>query len=197
MKIPATARLTFDDFCMLVKDGQKGDLINGAIYLTAPDSTDANELTVWLLSIVYPYVETRDLGCVFGFRVAFVFDEENSPEPDIAFVPKDRFNCVQASAVYGAPDLAIEIVSPDTIQRDYELKRQQYQSAGVIEYWIVDELQHKQTFLRLGRDGVYRQVRPRQGVFTSKAIPGFWLRPEWLWQEPRPHTLDILQQLLS
>src|SRR5262249_48495267 len=39
---------TFDDFCLLVKDGQKADLIDGVIYMASPDNTEAADLNVWL-----------------------------------------------------------------------------------------------------------------------------------------------------
>jgi hypothetical protein len=35
----------------------------------------------------------------------------------------------------------------------------------------------------------------REGVYHSEALPGFWLRVEWLWQEPLPKTLDVLRDL--
>ena len=33
---------TFEDFCRIIKDGEKGDLIDGEIYMSSPDNTDAN-----------------------------------------------------------------------------------------------------------------------------------------------------------
>lgn len=194
---PARARLTFDDFCSLVKDGQKADLINGVIYRASPDNTNANKLSVWLTTILNSFVESRDLGEVFVSRVAFKLNEENSPEPDIAFVRKERRDRVQPGAVHGAPDLAIEIVSPESVERDYEAKRLLYQSAGVTEYWIIDELEQTVTLLRLKLDGEYHVVRPGKGSLASKVIPGFWLRTDWLWQKPLPLTREIVELLLA
>ena len=45
--IPKRPTYSFEDFCLLVKDGQKGDLIDGVIYVASPDSTDANSLNGW------------------------------------------------------------------------------------------------------------------------------------------------------
>ena len=39
---------------------------------------------------------------------------------------------------YGASDFVAEIVSPSTQSRDYFLKLNKYQDAGVKEYWILD-----------------------------------------------------------
>src|SRR5438132_61432 len=140
-------RLTFEDFCFLVKDDQKGDLIDGVVYLAPPETTDENDLFVWLICLIADFVDQKDLGKVYGSRVAFRLGEHQSPEPDIAFVRKDRLHLVQRGFVDGPPDLAVEIVSPESVERDYEKKRKQYQDAQVPEYWIVDEIEQKVTLL--------------------------------------------------
>ncbi len=188
---------TFEEFCLLVKDGQKADLIDGVIWMASPDNTDANKLCVWLLGLMDLFVETNDLGQMFVNRAAFRLDDSNSPEPDIAFVRRARLHRVQRGFTDGPPDLAVEIVSPESVERDYEKKRRQYQRAGVPEYWIVDEIEEKVTLLRLAANRNYREIRSRKGVLTSEAMPGFWLRPEWLWQTPRPKKADLLKLLLK
>jgi hypothetical protein len=45
--------------------------------------------------------------------------------------------------------------------------------------------------------GAYREVKPRKGVLHSQALPGFWLRPGWLWQQPRPKKTLVLAQILG
>src|SRR5947209_1560204 len=175
---------TFEDFCFLVKDGQKADLIDGVIYMASPDNTDANKLFMWLGSVLGDYVEEKGLGEVFGSRIAFRLSDEESPEPDLAFVRNDRLHLVHRGYVDGPPDVAIEIVSPESVERDYEKKRKQYQRAGVPEYWIIDELEQRVTALRLSAKRKYKEVRPQKGELHSAVIPGFWLRLAWLWQSP-------------
>jgi len=188
---------TFDDFCLLVRDDQKADLIDGVLDMASPENTDANRLFMWVGGVVDIYVEERDLGEVFGLRVACRLDDTNAPEPDILCVRKRRLHLVQRGHFKGAPDAAFEIVSPDSVDRDYGKKWQQYQKAGIAEYWIIDEPEQKVTLLRLGANGRYREVRPRRGVLHSQVIKGFWLRPEWLWQKPLPKKLQILQEILG
>jgi Uma2 family endonuclease len=188
---------TFEDFCWHVKDGQKADLIDGVIYMASPESTEGNKLFVWLLRLMGDFVEERDLGDVYGSRVAFRLAERQSPEPDIAFVCKDRLHLIRPGHVDGPPDLAIEIVSPDSVDRDCVAKREQYRRARVPEYWIVDEMEQRVTLLRLTAGGAYREVGPRKGVLSSQVLPGFWLRPEWLWQDPRPKMAAVLAELLK
>jgi Uma2 family endonuclease len=197
VSVPKAKAYTFEDFCFLVREDQKADLIDGVIYMASPDNTEANQLSMWLIRLIGDFVEEKDLGEVFASRVAFRLDDANAPEPDIAFVSQAHRNRIRRGHVEGPPDLAIEIVSPDSVDRDYEKKRALYQRAGVTEYWIVDELQETVTLLRLTARGKYREVRARKGELHSEVLPGFWLRPEWLWQDPRPRKNEVLAQVLA
>jgi Uma2 family endonuclease len=195
--IPKNRKYTFEDFCFLVKDGQKADLIDGVIYIASPENLDSNDLTVWMTRLYGDFIEETDQGALWISRVAFRLSDFESPEPDLAFVKKARLFRRKRGHFAGAPDLGVEIVSPDSIERDYTKKRKQYEDAGMSEYWIIDELQQKVTLLRLGKDGKYHEVRLRKGELHSEVLRGFWLRPEWLWQKPLPRKKDVLHQLLA
>lgn len=188
---------TFDDFCGLIRDDQKADLIDGVIYIASPESTEANCLFLWLASLMVDFAEVKDLGSVFGSRVAIRLDDRNGPEPDVLFVCKHRSDIVQKNHIDGPPDLVVEVVSPESVHRDYVTKRDLYQQFGIPEYWIIDEELDRIILHRLDRQGEYRVVRPRKGVLTSRAMPGFWLRIDWLWQETRPMKVTALAQLLG
>ncbi len=191
------ASLTFADFFTLVKEKQKGELIDGIIYFAPLECPSTNSLFLWLSVVLDCYVEELDLGQVFGSRVAFRLSDTESPEPDLAVMLKHRLHLVERGFVDGRPDLAIEIVSPESVERDYVKKRRQYQKAGVPEYWIVDEDEKKVTLLRLGADHRYREERSRGGVLRSHILPGFWLRLEWLWQIPRNKKVAILNEIFG
>jgi Uma2 family endonuclease len=187
---------TFEDFCSLVQDGQKADLIDGVIYMASPDSTEADDLFGWLFFLLYGYVAKKKLGRVFGSRVAFRLDDRHSPEPDLSFLRSECADRIEPGRVEGPPDLAIEIVSPESVERDYKIKRKQYQRAGVSEYWIIDPDKQKVLLLRRNARGRYQEVVPHRGKLYSKALPGFWIDPDWLWHD-RPDVLAVLQQLLA
>jgi Uma2 family endonuclease len=188
---------TFEDFCALVPDGQKADLIDGVIYMASPDNTDADDLFGWLFAVLSIYVEEKELGRIFGSRVAFRLDDRNSPEPDIAFLRIESADRIERGRVEGPPDLAIEIVSPESVERDYKKKRKQYQRFGVSEYWIIDQEARVVLLLRRNTRGRFEEAQPRRGKLHSEALPGFWLDPNWLWKMPRPSRLAIVQQLLA
>ena len=59
--------------------------------------------------------------------------------PDLIYFTPARFKeVVGEKNAQGAPDLAIEILSPSTRRRDEILKRRLYERTGVNEYWVVD-----------------------------------------------------------
>jgi Uma2 family endonuclease len=184
--------ITFEDFCVIIKPEQKADLIDGVIFMASPENTDSHRLFSWLYRLISDYAEDRELGEVFGSRVAFRLDEKHGPEPDIGFVRRDRLHLDRKGYIDGPPDLAIEIVSPESVERDYVKKRALYQQSGVAEYWIIDEELRKVILLRPDRKGEYREVRPIKGEFSSRVLDGFRLRPEWLWQTPRPSRAQVL-----
>jgi Uma2 family endonuclease len=86
----ATAKrsVTFEEFCLLVKDGQQVDLIDGVIYMASPDNTDANRIETWLICLLREYIFEKELGDIFHSRVAFQLSEDSAPEPDIAVAKK-------------------------------------------------------------------------------------------------------------
>jgi Uma2 family endonuclease len=192
-----TGSETFETFCYKVREDQKADLLDGVIYMASPENTDANKLFFWLGTLLDLYVEEKDLGDVFGSRVAVRLDDTNAPEPDLLFVSKDREDQIERGGIRGPADLAIEIVSPDSVERDYTRKRRKYEEFGIREYWIIDEHEEKVTLLRLSSKGKYREVRPKGGILRSEVVPGFWIRISWLWQHPRPKKRAILEEILT
>jgi Uma2 family endonuclease len=187
---------TFEDFCRIIPESQKADLINGVIYMPSPENTDDNELFVWLLTVMNLYVRRRNLGQMYGSRVALRLAEKHGPEPDLAFVSNEHLDRVKRGGVEGPADLALEIVSPDSIERDYYLKRELYEQYRIPEYWIIDEMDQSVTLLR-SKQGKYHEVPSRGGELHSKTLTGFWLRPEWLWQAPRPDEIETLETILA
>jgi Uma2 family endonuclease len=198
MPLAAKYRIGFEDFCSLVNEGQKADLIDGVIYMASPDNVEHYDIFAWFMRLLNDYLEETNCGGrVFGSRVAFRLDDENAPEPDLAYVRPQREDLIQKTRIVGAPDWVLEIVSPESGERDYKRKRRQYEKFGVSEYWIIDPLQQRLTMYRLSRDGKLEEVRPRAGVAVSRVIRGFWVRTSWFWQTPLPSKSQALAEILK
>ncbi len=190
--ITRTGPHTFADFMELIREDQKADLLDGVIYMASPENLDHNDVVSWMDRLIGLFLEKRPLGRLTVNRVAYRLSDKTGPEPDLAFVRNERLSILRKGYVDGPPDLAIEVVSPDSADRDYENKRNRYEQAGVQEYWIIDPDERRATFLIL-HDRRFAEHNPVGGVFESQVLKGFKLDVGWLWQRPLPATLPIVQ----
>ncbi|MDB5293010.1 MAG: hypothetical protein JWL69_4251, partial [Phycisphaerales bacterium] len=99
--------------------------------------------------------------------------------PDVLFVEKAREEIILENHVEGAPDLIMEVVSPDSIDRDWREKYQEYEKAGVREYWLIDLAGQKIEAHALV-DGKFRRIPQTDGKTESEVLKGFHLRREWV-----------------
>lgn len=190
--------VTFEQFCALVPDGQKADLIDGVIFMASPDMLRSDQITNFVHRLLANFIEIRGLaGQVVGSRFAFKLSETRAPEPDAAYISADRMHLIQEQHMVGGPDIAVEVVAHESRHRDYGEKRQLYEEADVAEYWIIDPIQDRVEFLRL-RDGKYPIVPlEKNNIFRSQALPGFWLNVNWLLAYPLPNSHHCLQEILA
>jgi Uma2 family endonuclease len=188
--------VTVEEFFCLVPEGQKADLIDGVIYMASPDTRRSDRVGGLIKFLLQGYAEAKGLGEVYGSRFAFELTEFRAPEPDVAFVRTERLTLVSERRMVGGPDIAVEIVSRDSRQRDYGEKKQLYADAGVAEYWIIDPLQQRCEFHRL-HEGRYELVPLEHNrIFRSVVLERFWLDVEWLLADPLPNAYDLLQELV-
>lgn len=191
----ATGSVTVDEFYAQVEDGQKADLIDGVIYMASPDSPRADDLHLLIAGLMRFYVTTRKIGGkAFGSRVAFELNEHNAPEPDIAFLRRERLHLVKEGRVAGPPDIAVEIACEGSHERDYEIKKGLYENAGVSEYWIIDPAAKHVEFWVL-RDGRYETLTLEDNRwYRSTVIPGFCLDTEGSSPTRCPMTLSACRK---
>lgn len=193
----AADQITVEQYFAMVGDGQKADLIDGAIYMASPDTFVNDQIAGFMATLLRGHVETRDLGRVLGSRFSFVLSPVRAPEPDVAFVAKERLHLIGHHSMDGGPDVAIEVVSRDSRERDYGDKKRLYLDAGVAEYWIIDPIQRRAELHRLeaGRYDIVPLERNR--IFRSKAVSGFWIDVDWLFANPLPKAMEKLQEILN
>jgi Uma2 family endonuclease len=96
----------------------------------------------------------------------------------------------------GPADLVVETVSPESMGRDRGDKFYEYRAAGIPEYWLIDPYLRQAEFYRLDAEGRYQLAALEPGeIYRSSVVPGFWLRVDWLWQQPHPSVLTVLREI--
>ena len=76
-----------------------------------------------------------------------------------------------------SPTIAVEFVSEGkrNQQRDYEIKREEYRTAGVLEYWVVDRFKHLLTVYHFSRGKIQAESYDREQTYVTQLLPGFEL----------------------
>ncbi len=191
-------RLTHRDFLRLAPEDAKAELIEGEIVIMPTPSGSHERLQVFLLTVINLFADRFQLGEVLGSRTAVHIDEHNTYEPDILFVSAARADIITESHITAAPDLVIEILSASTARYDRGPKLAGYSAAGVRELWLIDPYGPAGTQFFQQQDGKLVEVAAADGVLRSLALPGFDLRPAWLWPDEHgalPNTVDVLKIL--
>lgn len=145
MPLPKEQIYTSEDFWKL-PENQRGELIDGQLYMMAPPSRMHQEIVSALHWKIRSYITERKGSCKVypaPFAVNLDADDKNWVEPDISVIC-DRGKLTDKGCV-GAPDWIIEIVSPSSRRNDYSRKVPLYLDAGVREYWIVDPARERTT----------------------------------------------------
>ncbi len=189
-------KISYEEFLKNYTDIH-AEWVAGEAIILATASDRHQNLSDWLTAILRFFIEKHKLGWIrsapFNMRMPNL---NRGREPDILFVTKDRLHIVQSSHLSEAADLVIEIVSPESVGRDRGEKFVEYEAAGVREYWLIDPDRQQAEFYHLAETGRYRLAAPdTEGRFFSTVLPNFWLPVNWLWQEPLPLMLDVIQQL--
>src|SRR5262245_24016888 len=111
----------------------------GTLVREAAPSYGHQAIVTNLTSLLTNHVKAHDLGRVCVSPVDVVFDEARNLvlQPDIIFVSRDRIGILR-DRVWGAPDLAIEVLSFGSDGYDRVDKLEWYAKYGVREYWILD-----------------------------------------------------------
>ena len=169
-------KLTYQDY-LNTPDDERYELIDGELIMS-PSLRKAHQQTHAKLGTrLYTFVERHNLGEVYFAPFDVALSDTDVVQPDLLFVSRDRLYIITEDNIQGAPDLAIEILSPSTSARDKGYKRDLYAKHGVKEYWQVDTDAKLITVLSLNAYGDY-DVAAVYGVgqtLASPLLPGFAL----------------------
>ena len=176
-------------------EGRWMELVDGIVVEKPMVQLDHELCSGWLYRVIGDYVEEHKMGRMLSSRIMVQTNEFGGRMPDLLFVRQERLSIVQQKAVYGAPDLVIEIVSPNDRPSDLRALEADYLRLGVAELVFI-ELRKQEIRLLRKRDGGYEESVVTSGPVAFEGIEGLTLQTEWMLQEPRPGVRTLLNSLL-
>jgi Uma2 family endonuclease len=129
---------TVDDLWKLSHEDKRFELSRGALVQMSPTGDEHGIVALWLGSLIVIYVDAHDLGQVFGAETGFalVRNPDTVRAPDVAFVSKARLKPLTGKYYEGAPDLAVEVVSPTDAASNIRRKVTEFLQAGTRLVWV-------------------------------------------------------------
>jgi Uma2 family endonuclease len=192
-------RMSYEEFLAWADEDRRAEWVDGEVAIFMPPRPGHTQLGHLLATLLSIFARLNDLGEAIPAPVGMRLPSRPSfREPDVLFVARAHLDRITSAWIEGPADLVIEIVSDDSVTRDRVEKLAEYAAAGIPEYWLFDPRPgHRDAaFHRLTDQGRYEPIPPdAAGRLRSTVVPGFWLDPAWLWQDPLPDPLTLLMRI--
>ena len=160
-------------------DDRRYELVGGELREMAPAGNRHGYLALEVGSELRNYVKANKLGRTYtaetGFKIAS--DPDTVRAPDAAFVDQERLDEVGEVEGYwpGAPDLAVEVVSPNDVHTEVVEKALSWLEAGCRMVLVADPVQRAVTVYRSVDDIRILRAETEDTVDGGDVVPGWEL----------------------
>jgi len=195
---PVTTGISWDDY-MQRYAADHYEWRDGKVFKMSPVHEKHDILSRYLSNLIEAYLTLNPIGKIreepFVMRLNLGKEKKAAREPDIQVILGDNLDNLTDTYMDGPADICMEIISPESVDRDYSTKFDEYQKAGVPEYWIIDPLNTKTTFYRLDEQGKYQQQALVNDAYTTPKLPKLTLHVPTLWQDPTPGIIQVVEHV--
>ena len=178
--------ITFDEWLETGDREAPTNLVNGTPVEQPMVQLQHEKFNLWLLVVLVQYARRAGLGAVLGTRSPVQTSQFGGRLPDLFFVRREREHLITQKATRGAPDLVLEIVSPNDRKSDINATEADYQTLGVDEIVYVDLPRLRMRVLHKVETG-----------YEEQTLSGLTLQWDWLFVEPRPDEMDTVLSMLA
>ena len=169
-------RLTYEDYCAAPADNRY-ELLDGELIMVPAPNLKHESVRSRLGRELINFIVEHKLGELFYAPCDVLLSDNDIVQPDLLFVSREREHLLSGGQnVQGAPDLAVEILSLSTAEKDRGKKRALYGKHGVTEYWLVDPVAETVEIHRLqGEILVPTRTFDREETLRSPLLAGLEL----------------------
>ena len=167
---------TDEDLESLPRDGYKYELVDGELIMS-PVNAGHGSVCMRLSAQLFNHVQRHKLGEVYDSSTGFKFSEKVLLSPDVSFVSKARLRKLLVAPekfLAGAPDLAVEVLSPSDHMRQIHRKLDLYFEYGTRLVWVLS-WQLRQVHIYTP-DSIAAMTRPDDILKGGDVVPGFKCR---------------------
>jgi Uma2 family endonuclease len=170
-----TQLTTAKELLKLPRGRLRYELVEGELREMSPAGHGHGKIAARIGAELFRHVEEHDLGEVYAAETGFKLKSEPDTvrAPDAAFVRRDRVEQVGDAQGYfpGAPDLAVEVISPGDKVSEVEEKVEEWLNAGVSLLWIVSPKLRTVTVYRSHND--VTTLTEKDALNGEQVVPGF------------------------
>jgi Uma2 family endonuclease len=193
-------RMTEEEFVEFAKDNPNAEWDDGEVVLKMAIEEAHDVLQSLIRTVMEWFISPKRLGRVYGPQFTTRLNLKRKTvrrDPDVMFVAAESLSRASSTVLNGPPEIAVEIVSPDSEFRDFHQKFSEYEEAGVREYWIVNPISKQaHLFVRNEKTNEFDRREPdAEGRLQSAVLPGLWFRPADLFAETPPSAKRLLNQI--
>ena len=189
-------RMTEAEFVAWCGDDGWAEWGDGEVGTMNAVEADNSEVIGFAQHLIRGFVDAHQLGKVYAepFQLRLP-RQRRRRSPDVMFAATANLGRIRRMELNGPADLIVEVVSPDSRKRDRRDKFGEYQKLRVPEYWILDRAMRAWDGFALDDRGRYAPIPVVRGKVHSRALPGLFFRPEWVWQLAYPPVAPLLRQM--
>lgn len=151
------------------------ELVEGELKPMSPPCCRHAEMVALLAQILGPYVRRHKLGTVLAGDPGFIVarDPDTVLGPDVGFISAERLAAEPLGDGFreGAPDLAIEVISPSQAPREVHEKALAWLDAGAALVWVVNPAARTVTVYRSRTDAA--TLSAADELDGAPLLPGF------------------------
>ena len=135
--------ITTVDQLLRASDIGRCELVRGELRMMNPAGSEHGRIVGKLTCLLGNHVMANGLGTFFGAETGFILSREPDTvrAPDFAFLRSARPASPKRGYYPGAPDLAVEVLSPDDRTGYVREKVAEWLAAGTLAVWVVDPRQ--------------------------------------------------------